>query len=64
MEFWRSEGKRSHGKNSENFRELHDDGDLNQLSVTVRETIDDNENRNGMESPLGCLFIKIVDPGC
>lgn len=62
MEFWRSEGKRSHGKNSEKFHELHDDGDLNEFSVTVRET-NDIENRNSM-SPLGCLFIKRVDPGC
>jgi len=37
-EFWRSEGKCGHRKNSENTHELHDDGDLNESSVTVRET--------------------------
>lgn len=37
MEFWRTEGKCSHGKNSEKSHELHDDGDLNESSVAVRD---------------------------
>ena len=36
--FWHSEGKCSHGKNSENSHELHDDGDVKESSVTVKET--------------------------